>query len=126
MATEELETQKWAALRIQSFLQMAVDWRRFVQQNRAAITLQQYFRTWQAQKRFLLYRKAASVLQNHHRSFLSAKSQREVYLHIRSSVIIIQARTRGFIQKRKFQKIKDSTIKIQVLIHLNVTLAFLP
>ncbi|KAF0875927.1 ASPM protein, partial [Crocuta crocuta] len=112
MATEELETQKWAALRIQSFLQMAVDRRRFVQQKRAAITLQQYFRTWQAQKRFLLYRKAASVLQNHHRSFLSAKSQREVYLHIRSSVII-QARTRGFIQKRKFQKIKDSTIKIQ-------------
>ncbi|XP_049490248.1 abnormal spindle-like microcephaly-associated protein isoform X1 [Panthera uncia] len=112
-ATEILETQKHAALRIQSFLQMAVYRRRFVQQKRAAVTLQQYFRTWQARKQFLLYRKAASVLQNHHRGFLSAEPQREAYLHVRSSVIIIQARTRGFIQKRKFQKIKDSTIKIQ-------------
>ncbi|XP_034866289.1 abnormal spindle-like microcephaly-associated protein isoform X1 [Mirounga leonina] len=115
MVTRKLETQMCAALRIQSFLQMAVYRRRFVQQKRAAVTLQQYFRTWQTRRQFLLYRKAAVVLQNHHRAFLSAQHQRQVYLQIRSSVIIIQARTRGFIQKRKFQKIKDSTIKIQAM-----------
>ncbi|KAL2771103.1 abnormal spindle-like microcephaly-associated protein isoform 1 [Daubentonia madagascariensis] len=113
--TRKLGTQKCAALRIQSFLQMAVCRRRFVQQKRAAITLQHYFRTWQTRKQFLLYRKAAVVLQNHHRALLSAKHQRQVYLQIRSSVIIIQARMKGFIQKRKFQKIKNSTIKIQAM-----------
>uniref|UniRef100_A0A2I3NAH1 Abnormal spindle-like microcephaly-associated protein homolog n=1 Tax=Papio anubis TaxID=9555 RepID=A0A2I3NAH1_PAPAN len=113
MVTRKLETQKCAALRIQFFLQMAVYRRRFVQQKRAAITLQHYFRTWQTRKQFLLYRKAAVVLQNHYRAFLSAKHQRQVYLQIRSSVIIIQARSKGFIQKQKFQEMKNSTIKIQ-------------
>ncbi|KAL0609158.1 Abnormal spindle-like microcephaly-associated protein-like protein, partial [Plecturocebus cupreus] len=115
MITRKLETQKCAALRIQFFLQMAVYRRRFVQQKRAAVTLQHYFRTWQTRKQFLLYRKAAVLLQNHYRGFLSAKHQRQVYLQIRSSVIIIQARIKGFIQKRKFQKIKNSTIKIQAV-----------
>ncbi|XP_012505908.1 PREDICTED: abnormal spindle-like microcephaly-associated protein isoform X1 [Propithecus coquereli] len=115
MFTRKLEMQKCAALRIQSFLQMALCRRRFVWQKRAAITLQQYFRTWQTRRQFLLYRKAAVVLQNHHRALLSAKHQRQVYLQIRSSVIIIQARAKGFIQKRKFQKIKNSTIKIQAM-----------
>ncbi|XP_059269017.1 abnormal spindle-like microcephaly-associated protein isoform X1 [Mustela nigripes] len=115
MVTRELETQMRAALRIQSFLQMAVQQRRFIQQKTAALTLQRYFRTWQTRRQFLSYRKAAVVLQNHYRALLSAQRQRQVYLQIRSSVIIIQARTRGFIQKRKFQKIKDSTIKIQAV-----------
>uniref|UniRef100_A0A8C8YKI1 Assembly factor for spindle microtubules n=1 Tax=Prolemur simus TaxID=1328070 RepID=A0A8C8YKI1_PROSS len=115
MFTGKLEMQKCAALRIQSFLQMAVCRRRFVRQKRAAVTLQRYFRTRQTRRQFLRYRKAAVVLQSRHRAFLSAKRQRQVYLQIRSSVIIIQARTKGFMQKRKFQKIKNSTIKIQAM-----------
>uniref|UniRef100_A0A8D1FNU3 Calponin-homology (CH) domain-containing protein n=1 Tax=Sus scrofa TaxID=9823 RepID=A0A8D1FNU3_PIG len=70
-------------------------------QKRAAITLQRYFRTRQTRKQFLLCREAAVVSQNHQRAFLSAKHQREVYLQIRSSVIFIQARMKGLIQKRK-------------------------
>ncbi|XP_058130896.1 abnormal spindle-like microcephaly-associated protein [Dasypus novemcinctus] len=113
MVTKKLETQKCAALRIQSYFQMVVCRRRFIQQRRAAITLQQYFRTWQIRKKFLLYRKAAVVLQNHCRAFLSAKHQRQGFLQIRYSVVIIQARMKGFIQKRKFQKIKNSSLKLQ-------------
>ncbi|XP_006892180.1 PREDICTED: abnormal spindle-like microcephaly-associated protein homolog [Elephantulus edwardii] len=115
MVRRKLERQKCAALRIQSFLHMAVYQRRFYQQKRAVITLQQYFRTWQARKRFLLYRKAALVLQHYYRAFLCARHQRQVYLQIRISVIIIQARVRGFLQRQKFQKIKDSAIKIQAV-----------
>ncbi|EPY76299.1 asp (abnormal spindle)-like, microcephaly associated-like protein [Camelus ferus] len=115
MVTRKLETQKRAAVRIQSFLQMAVQRRRFVQQRRAAVTLQQRFRTWQARKQLSSYREAAVVLKSHHRAFLSAEHQREVDSQIRSSVIIIQARMKGFLQKRKFQKMKDSAIKIQTL-----------
>uniref|UniRef100_A0A4X1STK0 Abnormal spindle-like microcephaly-associated protein homolog n=1 Tax=Sus scrofa TaxID=9823 RepID=A0A4X1STK0_PIG len=113
--------KKCAAVRIQAFLRMAVCRRRFAQQKRAAITLQRYFRTRQTRKQFLLCREAAVVSQNHQRAFLSAKHQREVYLQIRSSVVFIQARMKGLIQKRKFQKMKASTIKIQVfIIHLNI------
>ncbi|XP_047377735.1 abnormal spindle-like microcephaly-associated protein isoform X2 [Sciurus carolinensis] len=113
--TRKLEMQKCAALQIQSFLQMVVYRRRFVQQKRAAITLQRYFRTWQTRKQFLLCRKAVVVLQNHYRARLSAQHQKQVYLQIRKSVVIIQARIKGFIQKRKFHKIKSSTIKIQAI-----------
>ncbi|XP_060034467.1 abnormal spindle-like microcephaly-associated protein [Erinaceus europaeus] len=113
MVTRKLEAQMHAALQIQSFLQMVVCRRRFIQQKTAALTLQQYFRTWKTRKQFLQYRNAAVVLQNHYRALVSAKHQREAYLQMRSSIIIIQASTKGFIQKRKFQKIKDSTIKIQ-------------
>lgn len=119
MVTRKLEMQKCAALRIQSFLQMAVYRRRFLCQKRAAVTLQRYFRVWQMRRQFLMYRQAAVVLQNHHRALLSAKHQRQVYLQTRSSVIIIQARIKGFIQKRKFQRIKNSTRKIQVFTCLN-------
>uniref|UniRef100_A0A8D1Y1I4 Abnormal spindle-like microcephaly-associated protein homolog n=1 Tax=Sus scrofa TaxID=9823 RepID=A0A8D1Y1I4_PIG len=121
MVTRKLEKQKCAAVRIQAFLRMAVCRRRFAQQKRAAITLQRYFRTRQTRKQFLLCREAAVVSQNHQRAFLSAKHQREVYLQIRSSVVFIQARMKGLIQKRKFQKMKASTIKIQVfIIPLNI------
>ncbi|XP_013377331.1 PREDICTED: abnormal spindle-like microcephaly-associated protein [Chinchilla lanigera] len=113
MITRELGTQECAALRIQSFLQMVVHRRRFIQQRRAAVTLQHYFRTWQTRKQFLQYRKAAVVLQNRYRAFLSTKHQRQFYLQIRSSAILIQAATKGFIQKRKFQQAKSSAIKIQ-------------
>uniref|UniRef100_A0A4X1SV63 Abnormal spindle-like microcephaly-associated protein homolog n=1 Tax=Sus scrofa TaxID=9823 RepID=A0A4X1SV63_PIG len=120
-AKKKIGKQKCAAVRIQAFLRMAVCRRRFAQQKRAAITLQRYFRTRQTRKQFLLCREAAVVSQNHQRAFLSAKHQREVYLQIRSSVVFIQARMKGLIQKRKFQKMKASTIKIQVfIIHLNI------
>ncbi|XP_012872750.1 PREDICTED: abnormal spindle-like microcephaly-associated protein, partial [Dipodomys ordii] len=109
----DLQAQERAALRIQSFLHMAVHRTSFLRQRRAAVTLQQCFRTWKTRKQFLLYRKAVLVLQNHYRAFLSTKHQRQVYLQTRSRVIMIQAGMRRFIQKRKFQKIKTSAIKIQ-------------
>ncbi|XP_069897534.1 abnormal spindle-like microcephaly-associated protein [Dipodomys merriami] len=108
-----LQAQERAALRIQSFLRMAVHRTSFLRQRRAAVTLQQCFRTWKTRKQFLLYRKAVLVLQNHYRAFLSTKHQRQVYLQTRSRVIMIQAGMRRFVQKRKFQKIKTSAIKIQ-------------
>ncbi|KAM6217298.1 abnormal spindle-like microcephaly-associated protein [Rhynchocyon petersi] len=114
MVRRKRETQERAALLIQSFLRMAVYQRRFVQLKRAVTTLQRYFRTWQARKQFLMYRKAAVVLQKHYRAILCARHQRQVYSKIRSSVIIIQAAVRGFLQRQKFQKMKDSTIKLQV------------
>ncbi|KAM4860799.1 abnormal spindle-like microcephaly-associated protein [Thomomys bottae] len=109
----DLQTRVLAAQRVQAFLHMAVYRRRFLQQKRAAVTLQQCFRTWKTRNQFLLYRKAVVVLQNHYRAFLCAKQQRQIYLQTRSCIIFVQAGMRGFIQKRKFQKIKNSAKKIQ-------------
>lgn len=54
-------------------------------------------------EQLLLCRKAAVLPQNH-RDFLSAEHRREVYLQIRNSVPITQARMKGFTQKQKVQK----------------------
>ncbi|KAM8816330.1 abnormal spindle-like microcephaly-associated protein [Rhynchonycteris naso] len=113
VAIGTLETQAYAALRIQTFLQMAACRRRFRQQRRAAVTLQRAFRARLARRRFLLLRGAALVVQSHYRARAWAKRQRQVYLQTRSSVIVIQVRMRGFLQKRKFQRIKDSIVTIQ-------------
>lgn len=90
MATGTLETQQCAALRVQAFLRMAV-----------------------CRSRFLLLRRAAVVVQNRCRACASARHQRRAYLQTRSSVVTIQAQTRGFLQRRRFHRIKDSTLKIQ-------------
>ncbi|XP_054432419.1 abnormal spindle-like microcephaly-associated protein [Pteronotus mesoamericanus] len=113
MATGTWDPQLWAALRIQSFLRMAVCRRGFVQQRRAAATLQRSFRAWRTRRQFLLWRKAVVTLQTRLRACLAARHQRRVYLQIRSSAVVIQARTRGFLQKRRFQKMKESALKIQ-------------
>ncbi|XP_066094573.1 abnormal spindle-like microcephaly-associated protein isoform X1 [Saccopteryx bilineata] len=113
VATGTLETQTCAALRIQTFLQMAACRRRFGRQRRAAVTLQGLFQAQWARRRFLLLRGVVLVVQSHHCARVWAKHQRQMYLQTKSSVIIIQARTRGFLQKRKFQRIKDSIVTIQ-------------
>ncbi|KAM7050214.1 abnormal spindle-like microcephaly-associated protein [Molossus nigricans] len=104
-----------SAPRVPSALGVAVSQGGSVPHRRAAVALQLWFRARQTRSRFLLLRKAAVVLQNRYRACVSARRQRQVYLQIRSSIIVIQARTRGFLQKRKFQKMKDSALKIQAV-----------
>ncbi|XP_037006810.2 abnormal spindle-like microcephaly-associated protein [Artibeus jamaicensis] len=113
MAAGTLDLELWAALRVQSFLGTAACRRRFVQQRRAAITLQLSFRARRARRQLWLWRRAAVVLQTCLRACLSAKRQRRAYLWARSSAIIIQAKTRGLLQKRRFLKIRESALKMQ-------------
>ncbi|NWH60292.1 ASPM protein, partial [Geococcyx californianus] len=102
-----------AARKIQSFLQMAVQRRKFVQLRTAAITLQAYYLMHKAKSQYASYKKAAVVLQRWYRSHSTVKYHRMTYLQTRRNVIIVQARVRGFIEKKRFHKIKASTIKIQ-------------
>ncbi|XP_068930575.1 abnormal spindle-like microcephaly-associated protein isoform X1 [Petaurus breviceps papuanus] len=101
--------------RIRSFLCMATYQRKFFQQIRSVIVLQAYLRRWQTRRQFILSRKSALILENHYRAYLSTKYQRKVDLQTQNSIIRIQARVKGFIQRQKFQKIKASTIKIQTI-----------
>ncbi|XP_074953315.1 abnormal spindle-like microcephaly-associated protein isoform X1 [Phalacrocorax aristotelis] len=102
-----------AARKIQSFLQMAVQRRKFIQLRRAAIMLQAYFLMHKTKSQYTRYKKAVVVLQRCYRSHLTVKYQRTTYLQTRRNIVIVQARVRGFIEKKRFHKIKESTIKIQ-------------
>ncbi|KAM9005806.1 abnormal spindle-like microcephaly-associated protein isoform 1-T1 [Sarcophilus harrisii] len=101
--------------RIRSILFLAIYHRKLLQQMRSAIIIQAYLRRWQTRRQFILYRKSALILQNQHRAYLLTKYQGKLNFQTLNSIIRIQARVKGFIQRRKFQKIKDSTIKIQAI-----------
>ncbi|KAM6305692.1 abnormal spindle-like microcephaly-associated protein, partial [Aegotheles albertisi] len=113
MKARKLARQIRAARKIQSFLQMAVQRRKFIQLRTAAVTLQTYYLMHKANSQYTNYKKAAVVLQRCYRSHLTVRYQRTTYLQTRKSIIIVQARVRGVIEKKKFRKIKESTIKIQ-------------
>ncbi|XP_009584154.1 PREDICTED: abnormal spindle-like microcephaly-associated protein [Fulmarus glacialis] len=102
-----------AARKIQSFLQMAVQRRKFIRLRTAAITLQAYYLMHKTKSQYTSYKKAAVVLQRCYRCHLTVKYQRMTYLQTRRNIIIVQARVRGFIEKKRFHKIKESAIKIQ-------------
>ncbi|NWW92799.1 ASPM protein, partial [Rhynochetos jubatus] len=113
MKARKTARQIRAARKIQSVLQMALQRRKFIQLRTAAITLQAYYLMHKAKSQYTSYKKAAVVLQRCYRSHLTVKHQRMAYLQTRRNIIIVQARVRGFIQKKKFHRIKESTIKIQ-------------
>ncbi|XP_009324446.1 PREDICTED: abnormal spindle-like microcephaly-associated protein [Pygoscelis adeliae] len=104
-----------AARKIQTFLQMAVQRRKFIRLRTATITLQAYYLMHKTKLQYTSYKKAAVALQRCYRSHLTMKYQRTTYLRTRRNIIIVQARVRGFIEKKRFHKIKESTIKIQAL-----------
>ncbi|POI31802.1 hypothetical protein CIB84_004447, partial [Bambusicola thoracicus] len=113
MKARKLARHIRAIRKIQSFLQMAVQRRKFIQLKRAAVTLQAYYLMHKAKSQYASYKKAAVVLQQWYRSHLIVKHQRMTYLQTRKKIIIAQAVVRTFIVKKRFQKIKESTIKIQ-------------
>ncbi|XP_030351430.1 abnormal spindle-like microcephaly-associated protein isoform X3 [Strigops habroptila] len=113
MKAREIARQIRAARKIQSYLRMAVQRSRFIQLRTAAITLRAYYLMHKHKSQYASYKKAAVVLQRCYRSHLIVKYERTTYLQTRRNIIIVQARVRGFIEKKKFHKIKESTIKIQ-------------
>ncbi|NXC32679.1 ASPM protein, partial [Campylorhamphus procurvoides] len=114
MKARKIARQIRAARTIQSFLRMAVQRRKFIQLRRAAVTLQSYYLMRKIQSQYTSYKKAAVVLQRCYRSHLTLKHHRMTYLQTRRNIIIVQARVRGFIERKRFHKIKESTLKIQV------------
>ncbi|NXN56031.1 ASPM protein, partial [Rynchops niger] len=113
MKARKIARRVRAARKIQSFLQMAVQRRRFIQLRKAAVTIRAYYLMHKTKSQYTSYKKAAVVLQRCYRSHLTVIYQRTTYLQARRNIIIVQARVRGFIEKKRFHKIKESTIKIQ-------------
>ncbi|NWU02343.1 ASPM protein, partial [Urocynchramus pylzowi] len=102
-----------AARKIQSFLQMALQRRKYIQLRAAAVTLQSYYLMHKCKSQYMSYKRAAVVLQRQYRSHLTVKHQRMAYLQTRRNIVLVQATVRGYIQRKRFHKMKESTIKIQ-------------
>ncbi|XP_052522265.1 abnormal spindle-like microcephaly-associated protein [Tympanuchus pallidicinctus] len=115
MKARKLARQIRATRKIQSFLQMAVQRRRFIQLKTAAVTLQACYLMHKAKSQYVSYKKAAVVLQRWYRSHLIVKRQRMTYLQTQKKIILVQAVVRRFIVRKRFQKMKESAIKIQAL-----------
>ncbi|KFU91347.1 Abnormal spindle-like microcephaly-associated protein, partial [Chaetura pelagica] len=115
MKARKIARQRRAARKIQSFLQMALQRRKFIRLRTAAITLQAYYLMHKTKSQYTRYKKAAVAIQQWYRSHLAVKHQRMTYLQTWRNIVTVQTRVRGFIEKKKFRRIKESTIKIQVL-----------
>ncbi|XP_014738774.1 PREDICTED: abnormal spindle-like microcephaly-associated protein [Sturnus vulgaris] len=105
--------QLQAARKIQSFLRMALQRRKYLQLRAAAVTLQSYYLMHKCKSQYMSYKRAAVVLQRHYRSHLTVKHQRMAYLETRRNIILVQATVRGYLERKRFHKMKESTIKIQ-------------
>lgn len=99
-----MDRELWAALRIRGFLWTAACRRRCARQSRAAGAVQLSFRARRAGRQLPLRRGAC----------LSAERQRRAFLRARSGAVTTQARTRGFLQKRRLRRIKASALKMQM------------
>ncbi|NWV62496.1 ASPM protein, partial [Malurus elegans] len=113
MKARKTARQIRAARKIQSFLQMALQRRKYIQLRAAAVTLQSYYLMYKCKSQYRSYKRAAVVLQQNYRSHLTVKHQRMIYLQTRRNIILVQATVRGYIERKRFHKIKESTIKIQ-------------
>ncbi|XP_068545959.1 abnormal spindle-like microcephaly-associated protein [Anas acuta] len=114
MKARKTARQIRAARKIQSFLWMAVHRRKFIQLKTAVITIEAYYLMYKAKSQYASYKKAAVVLQRWYKSCLIVKCQRTTYLQTRKKIIIVQARVKGFIERKRFHKMKESAIKIQI------------
>ncbi|NXM50284.1 ASPM protein, partial [Gymnorhina tibicen] len=113
MKARKTARQLRAARKIQSFLQMALQRRKYMQLRAAAVTLQSYYLMQKCKSQYKSYKRAALVLQRHYRSHLTVKHQRMTYLQTRRNIVLVQATVRGYIERKRFHKIKESTIKLQ-------------
>ncbi|NXQ22282.1 ASPM protein, partial [Peucedramus taeniatus] len=113
MKARKRARQLRAARKIQSFLQMALQRRKYLELRAAAVTLQSYYLMHKCKSQYLNYKRAAVVLQRRYRSHLAVKHQRMAYLQTRRNIVLVQATVRGYIERKRFHKMKESTIKIQ-------------
>ncbi|XP_062987736.1 abnormal spindle-like microcephaly-associated protein homolog [Elgaria multicarinata webbii] len=106
--------EAYGASKIQSFF-MAEDHTKCIQFRTAALVLQSQCHVNEAREQYQKYWEAALLIQQRYRSYVTVKHQRLAYLQSLKSIIIMQATVRGFIERRRFCKMKRSVIKIQAL-----------
>ncbi|XP_026773111.3 abnormal spindle-like microcephaly-associated protein isoform X1 [Pangasianodon hypophthalmus] len=113
MLTRRLEKSRLAAIKIQSVLRMHLHRSRYVKLRSCAVKLQANYRMRTARRSYLRYQAAAVTIQTYYRAYRAKLEQRHHYLRTLDCISALQARVRGFIAYRRFQKMRASAVKIQ-------------
>ncbi|XP_053490536.1 abnormal spindle-like microcephaly-associated protein isoform X2 [Ictalurus furcatus] len=113
MLTRRLEKRRLAAIKIQSILRMRLHHSRYVKLRSCAVKLQADYRMRAAKRRYLRHQAAAVTVQTFYRAYRAKVEQRRHYLRTLDCIRALQARVRGFIAYRRFQKMRASAVKIQ-------------
>ncbi|XP_058256577.1 abnormal spindle-like microcephaly-associated protein isoform X2 [Hemibagrus wyckioides] len=113
MFRRRLEKRRLAAIKIQSILHMNLYRSRYTKLRSCAIKLQALYRMHTARKSYLRHEAAAVTVQMFYRAHRAKLVQRHQYLRTMDCICALQARVRGFIAYRRFQKMRASAVKIQ-------------
>ncbi|XP_051977861.1 abnormal spindle-like microcephaly-associated protein [Xyrauchen texanus] len=113
MLSRRLAKRRRAAIKIQSVLCMHVHRKRYMTLRSSVVKLQAHYRMFVAQRRYHRWQAAAVTLQKHYRAHRAKIEQRCCYLKKIQSIKILQARVRGSIEYRRFQRLRTSAIIIQ-------------
>ncbi|XP_072199461.1 abnormal spindle-like microcephaly-associated protein [Excalfactoria chinensis] len=115
----QLHKTNAAALRIQSFLQMHVERKRFLAKKAAAITIQSAFRCHRARAHYKSTQNSIVAIQRWYRACHRARLQKAEYSVQRRAIIIIQSAYRGM-QARKLARQIRAARKIQSFLQMAV------
>ncbi|OPJ77190.1 abnormal spindle-like microcephaly-associated protein [Patagioenas fasciata monilis] len=112
---QDLKTMHQSAAIIQSYYRMHKQQRDFRKLLLATRRIQQWFRACKERntqlRNYTIMKRATLRIQA---AFRGRKTRRLIItMKTRRNIIIVQARVRGFIEKKRFHKIKENTIKIQ-------------
>uniref|UniRef100_A0A8V0Y6N8 Assembly factor for spindle microtubules n=1 Tax=Gallus gallus TaxID=9031 RepID=A0A8V0Y6N8_CHICK len=115
----QLHKTNAAVLRIQSFLRMRMERKRFLVKKAAAVTIQSAFRCKRARARYKSIRNSIVAIQRWYRACHRARLQKAEYSVQRRAIIIIQSAYRGM-KARKLARQIRATRKIHSFLRMAV------
>lgn len=88
-------------------------------QHQAAVLIQSHFRRHKEMVKFQAMKLCAIIIQSHYRSYLQTKEDREKFLHLRKSAVVIQAAFRGHSVRRRLAEMQRASIIIQAAFRMH-------
>ncbi|NP_001116845.1 abnormal spindle-like microcephaly-associated protein [Danio rerio] len=113
MLVRRLAKRRRAAIKIQSVMRMHIQRKRYVTLRASALKFQAHYRMLVAQRKYRRLQAATVTLQKHYRSHRATLEQRCSYLKTLQNIKKLQARVRGHIAYKRFQRLRTCAITIQ-------------
>ncbi|XP_057182279.1 abnormal spindle-like microcephaly-associated protein [Triplophysa rosa] len=88
-------------------------------QHQAAVLIQSYFRRHKEMVKFQAMRLSANIIQSHYRSHIRTKADRERFLRLRKSAVVIQAAFRGHSVRRWLADMQRASIILQAAFRMH-------
>ncbi|XP_036443214.1 abnormal spindle-like microcephaly-associated protein [Colossoma macropomum] len=108
-----------AAISLQALFRGQKVRREIIQQHQAATLIQASFRKHREVMKYQAMRLSAMIIQRHYRSYVEVKVEREKYLMVRKSVILIQAAFRGYSVRRTVAEMNKAATIIQAVFRMH-------